>query len=430
MEQPLTQVMPFLHRCGLAPEAVDFTTMTNLFLGQMRIGFYGGASSIPMRPTHLTSSGTWARSESVAVAEIGEDAIRTALVMFTEQGPVTTPGDSFPMPSTEYPLPFSDLMFAVATLLEPLLEHSRNIAVCLPFAMEKTEAGDYTILRVPSSTKITNWKGKGICASLSDELNSREIKDKSILPIHTVSAVLLGGLALQPKENRYLSLTWGHGVNSGLSAPKSAVLKLKSGDNQLMLLECGSGGLTGVPFGVIDLVMDRDSEFPGEDLLDKMVSTENLGELYRFAMIKAVEADLLTFMCGREFLSLHKLSLSSLVQFLTDPNGDNLLANFCRHHETDRAVALSVGQAVLRRAAKLVCANLAAILLLTGAGRSKDAPALVSVYGSAFSNSLLQNLLEESVNTMMTQQPNLHCKLYHNQDSALVGGAAALLLNS
>lgn len=429
MEQTLGQVMPFLRRCGMAPEDLDFITMTNLFLGQMRIGFYGGATSIPMRPTYLSPSGSFPISEPIAVAEVNEEEIRTALVTFTEEGPVLTPGESFPVPGSEYPAPFADLIFAVATLLEPLIQNSRSIAICLPFPMEKTNEGDFAIHRFPTSMRITDWEGKGICASLSLELSSRGIMDKHILPIHTVSAVLMGGMSARPKETRYLSLTWGHGVNSGISAPKSAILKLKSGENQLMLLECGSGSLTGVPFSTIDLIMDRDSQFPGEDLLDKMVSTQNLGELFRFTMVKAVEAELLTFMCGRGFLSLRKLSLSAVLQFLSEPNGDNQLASFCRNHETDKAVALCVARAVLERATRLVCANLAAVLLLTGAGRTKDAPALVSLFGSAFSQPLLDTLFRESIETFIEGELHLHCKLYHNPDSVLTGGAAAALLN-
>lgn len=424
------QVLSFLGRCGMAPEDIDFRTMTNLFLGQMRIGLYGGSTSIPMRPTYLTPSGSLPLNKPIAVAELSELEIRTALVTLTENGPVITPGDSFPMPSAECPFPFEDLMFAFATLLEPLLQNSNSIALCFPFPMEKTESGDFTMLRPPPSIRMTDWQGKGLCTSLSQELASRGITDKLILPIHTVSAVLLNGIAMQKNENRYLSLTWGHGVNCGFSAPKSSILKLKNGENELMLLECGSGGFTGVPFGVIDLSMDRDSQFPGEDLLDKMVSTETLGDLYRFTMIKAVEAELLTFMCGREFLSLHKLNLTTLLQFLADSGGDNLLANFCRHNETDKFVALSVGKAVLKRAAHLICANLAAILLLTGAGRRSDAPALVSLSGAAFSYPLLHELLQEAIHTMITGEMNLHCKLYYNSNSVLIGSAAGFLLNS
>ncbi|MDF2838726.1 MAG: Hexokinase [Evtepia sp.] len=430
MEQTLSQVTPFLRRCGMAPEDVDFATMTNLFLGQMRIGLYGGASSIPMRPTDLSPSGSWPLMEPVAVVEISERDIRTALVTFTDRSPIIRLGDSFPMSDAERPSPFEDLIYAIATLLEPLIQESHAIALCLPFPLEKTAGGDFTILPSSLSIGIVDWEGKGICASLREELTSRGLSIKPILPIHTVSALLLGGMATQNKENRYLSLTWGHRVDSGLSAPKSAILKLKSGETKLMLLQCGSGGLTGVPFGVIDLVMDRDSQFPGKDLLDKMVSTENLGELYRFTMIKAVEADLLTFMCGRDFLSLRKLSLSSLSQFLAEPEGDNLLANFCRHDETDKAVSLSIARAVLQRAARLVCANLAATLILTGAGRTKDAPALVSVSGSAFSHPFLGNLFAECVTAFIEGELNLHCKLHHDPDSVLIGGAVAVLLNA
>ena len=122
---------------------------------------------------------------------------------------------------------------------------------------------------------------------------------------------------------------------------------------------------------------------PGKDLYLKMVSTDYLGEVYRLVMIKAAEAKLLSFGCSRDVLSLRWLGLDTLAEFLTDPEKGGTLAHFCREPE-DREVGLAVGQAVLDRAAKLLCVGLASVLQFVGAGRDPKAPACVGLHGAAF----------------------------------------------
>lgn len=430
MHELSEKITLFLRNCGMEPEDIHLVTMKNIFLGQMRIGMYGGDCSIPMYPTHLTPTGSFPNEEAIAVAEVTAQEIRTSLVRFTKDGVNLLPGDSFPTPGTEYPASLEDLLFAIAELLEPLLEQSHRIAFCLPFPMQKTSENDCILLRIPPELNISNWEGVGICTALRQELASRGISDRPIFPVSSIAATLLGGMVTQPKQGRTLSLSWGHGVNSGFSAPKSAILKLKSGETQLMMLDCGSGELTGVPFGSIDLIMDRDSGFPGKDLLNKMTSIQNLGELYRFTMIKAVEANLLTFMCGRNFLSLRKLALSSVTEFISDPTGDNFLADFCRDDEADKTVALTVARAVLSRSARLLCANLAAILQFTGAGKTPDSPALIALSGEAFENPVLNAIFRETVDRLIRGELHLHCKLFYEPTNNLIGSAAAAVFNT
>lgn len=118
----LSATHAFLSRCGMNPEAIDFHTMTSLFLGQMRIGFYGGNTSIPMYPTYITPNGILPLDVPVAVAEVNEREIRTFQVTFTKDGSSTLPGESFPVPGVDYPASLSDLIYAIVELLQPLLD--------------------------------------------------------------------------------------------------------------------------------------------------------------------------------------------------------------------------------------------------------------------------------------------------------------------
>lgn len=426
MEQP---VISLLRRCGMYPEDIDLTTMTNVFLGQMRISFYGGDSSIPVRPTYLTSAGQLTAGQAIAVAMVDERQVQTAKVSFSDTGYDLEPGESFPVPGADYPAPFEDLIFAVAELIEPLLANCKQIAFCLNFPLMRLANGDCVISALPPGFQLSGWEEQALAAALLGQLAERGLSDQRVLPVSADAATLLGGVANQRAPGRYLGFHWEQGLSCAFAAPESAVVKLKSGKNQLMLFDVASGSLTGVPFGAIDLTMDRDSQHPGHGLLDKMVSTRHLGDLYRFTMIKAVEANLLTFMCGREFLSLRKLDLSTVLRFLDDPEGDNLLANFCRSEAQDRKIALTVAHAVLDRAAKLACANLTAVLSLVSAGRDPAAPTYVSVSGGAFDIPVLLHKLEDHLKQYTAGSQGIHCRLHHNEHATIVGTAAAILLN-
>ena len=157
-----------------------------------------------------------------------------------------------------------------------------------------------------------------------------------------------------------------------------------------------------------------------------MVSTEYLGEVFRLVMIKAAERKLLSFGCSRDVLSLTKLDLDTLTAFLTDPEQGGTLAHFCREPE-DRAVGQAVGQAVLDRAVRLVCANLAAVLSFIGGGRDPEDPVCLGIAGDAFAVPPLAALFRERVQTLLAEEMGLHLTLCQGEAMTAIGGAAAAL---
>lgn len=422
------QTTEFLRPLGMDPEGIDLLTMTNLFLAQMRIGLYGGHSTILMLPTYLTPLGEPTKDKPVAVVEVNSEEIRAALITLTDLGPVTAAESSFPVPGGDYPAPWDDLIFGVAELLEPLARKASCICFCTPFPVQFSKDGEGTLLRLPESLKISGWEGKGLRSALTAELNRRGIQ-VPVIPVSSAAAVLMNGQIVSPGQSRYLGLIWDNGADVAFSAPGSAILKLK-GDAPagLTLVDTASGSFTGVPCGTVDLYLDRDSKASGEDLYTKMISSNHLGDIYRFTMIKAVEADLLTFGCGRDFLSLTKLDLDTVEAFLREPEGENRLAVFCRE-PADRQLALDTARAIFDRTARLVCANLTAALALTGAGKDPDKPAYLCASGRALQVPLIRSLLTEHLQRFTAGQLGLHCVLQPADNAVLTGGAAVALLN-
>lgn len=418
-----------LQRCGLAPASFSLDTLAGSFLAQLRIGIYGGKSSLPMLPYGPSPRFSLPEQGRVAVALCSEAELIVADIRLADGGHTLVEEARFPLPGADYPAPLGDLLYAAAELLEPLLPDCQAVALALPFSLETREEDAAVFLRrPPAELRLSDWEGLDLRATLQEELASRGFAALPCCVLPVVCATQLGGSALHG-PGRYLSLHWAEGVDACFTLPKSAILKCKSGETKLSLLCCGSGGFTGAPFGAVDLTMDRDSLYPGEDLLQKMVSLRYLGEQFRFAMIQAAEAALPSFMCGRDFLSLRKLDSTQLLALLAEPSSGEGLSAFCIHEEQDLPLALCVGEAVLERALRLQLAQVLALLQQSGSG-TQEAPACLLLSGAAFLAPALRARFEALLKKELIVARGLQVRVFAEEALPYLGAALAALAQS
>lgn len=95
VQQQLTNL---LRANSMTPDTLDGSTLTQLFLSQMRISLYGGVASIPMFPTFLPPFGTLTENKPIAVAELDDQEIRVSLVTFSHGEAHFSDQDRFPYP--------------------------------------------------------------------------------------------------------------------------------------------------------------------------------------------------------------------------------------------------------------------------------------------------------------------------------------------
>lgn len=408
---------------GLAPERLDILTLSQLFLSQMRVSLYGGEASIPVLPSFLKPFGDLPQGKKVAVAEVDDREIRTSLVSFAQGKALVEPGESFPVPGREYPAPLEDLLFAVGELVEPLLEQAQLLALCLPFPVDYDSKGDGVIRSFPGSMSVQDFAGQPVLAALGRELEGRGCPLPPMVLVNEAAAVLAAAGVEKPGQSRYLGLDWGSTIDMGFVAPGSIAVRWPAIPGHLMLFNGGFASAQCVPFGGVDLPKDRDSYAPGNDLYWKMVSTDYLGDTFRLMMIKAAEAKLLTFPCSRDLLSLTFLSFDDFMAFLAQPHGEGFLAHFCRRPE-DLEVALTIGQAVIQRAARLVAANIAALLQFIGAGQEAERPVCLGLFGKTVDTPLMTAALG------LVTSLSFHLTFQKGEAMGAVGAAAAALYNA
>ena len=175
------KVRVFLTSHGMEPERVDFDSTTAAFISDMELGLRGRESSIRMIPTYLTADGQLPLGEPAAVIDAGGTNFRTALVSFTEDGPVIDALSVCAMPGTDGAVAWEDFISFVADRLAPLLDRADKVGFCFSYPTEETPERDGRVLSLTKQVQLTGFEGRLICADLAAELERRGITGKSFV---------------------------------------------------------------------------------------------------------------------------------------------------------------------------------------------------------------------------------------------------------
>ena len=179
----------------------------------------------------------------------------------------------------------------------------------------------------------------------------------------------------------------------------------------------------------LESALDENSVDPGLCHYEKMVSGRYQGELVWRALRQGAADGLFSDKLNAFLTGLEGLTMVQADAFTARPYGDSLLAAAC-DSEDDREAVYTIIDRIVERSARLVCANLAGILLQTGAGQRIHRPACVVAEGSTFyKGHLFRGKLERLCGSYITGTLGRHMVFRQIEDANLVGTAAAALLN-
>jgi hexokinase len=315
------------------------------------------------------------------------------------------------MPGSAAPASWEKFISRVADLTEPLAPRSGKIGFCFSYPTEITPDRDGRVLELTKQVKLAGASGKLVGASLLRELGRRGIAGRRLVLLNDTVAALLGG-AVSPDRARYgglIGLVWGPGVNTCCGVKASAISKLTpTFPHPAMLVNLESGGFSRLPQGRRTLNWTPPRPIPAKVIMKKWFG-RYLGELVRLTVLLGGEDGLFSPGMTAELSGLSSLDAAGADAFCVSPKGQNPLARLCKTGR-DRELTYAMIEKLIDRAARLVCANLAAIFLLTGAGTVPGKPACVMTDGSVIHKSkLARPLLEQHLeNYPPAPGPRLH----------------------
>lgn len=382
----------FLKTMQMHPSDYDLTEMTDGFLCSMRQGIRG-KSDIPMLDTGLLLPDGPVQLGNTAVIDAGGTWLRTALLV---EGAVQEQR-CVPMPRA---VSWTALINAVAEQILPFARRARRIGFCFAYPLEcQTDGGK--VLRLGKEIGIQNAEGQYPAADLTAALVRYGCVPESVRVVNDAAAALLGGILQLPVSyDGCVSLLCGSGMNSACAIWTAA--------GETRIINCESGGYSKLKQGVFDRQLDDTCSDQGMAIAEKMTAGAYLPELWHRTLCAAGTAGFLARQTTERLKSCSRFSGAEMDAFCREPEGDNRPAHQMEQGY-DAWFAREIAVCLLLRAAKILCANVTAMLQLTGQGRYKKYPAAIVRQGAMLEqNSLLPQMLDQFLQTFTRQR----CGIY------------------
>lgn len=406
------RVLAFLRKYDAAPDQLDTQALTDALLAAMQRGLRGEPGGLPMLPAYLAPGKHLPDTEGkrVAVVDAGGTHFRVATVRYEFGHPILENERKLPMPGADGAADWADFIRLTADALAPLLADATHIGVCFSYPAQNTPELDAKVLSMTKEVQLTGWEEHLVGADFAEELARRGCPKLPIAVVNDTPATYLSGVATISNNyaNGFAGLVNGTGTNTCCLLPVRAIEKLGRDEDGAMLVNLESGSFSELPQSRFDQAIDAASAAPGAYRLEKMTSGRYLGELCRLALIAAADDGLFAAGTADKLRALAALSDAA---------------------DADRKTAAMVIQGVFGRAAKVLVANVAAMVLLTGGAQNRHRPMVVAVDGSLFCNSaLLHPAVNEELDRFLVQKLQRYCVCKPISNASAVGAAAAALL--
>jgi hexokinase len=394
---------------------------------EMERGLAGEKSSLPMIPTYLSDDGAIPGDTPAVVIDAGGTNFRRALITFKDFGYRVEELTKRRMPGIERPASWEEFISFTADNIMPLLDRADKVGFCFSFSADVTPEIDGRVQRIDKEVVITGCEGQLVAASLNAELERRGVFGKKIVILNDTVAVLLGGLASvqRSRYSGFVGQVSGTGTNTCCSLPACRIGKLGLDSERSMIVNLESGMYDGIPGGDFDRILDEESHNPGEKHFEKLTAGVYLGELCHLMLKAAADEGLLSPEASERVRALGWIDSAVIDAWASGEHLEQICEN-----EEDEAFVEEICRAMFERSARCMCTNLAAILLLTGAGKTPEKPACICAEGSLVQKGrsyrpVLERLLRDEIGGRL----GLFAEYRIGNETTLPGSAAAVLLN-
>ena len=410
---------------------IDIQNIIDLFTLDMLNGLAGKESTLRMIPTYIEADNQFLTGVPVLAVDAGGTNFRSALVEFNSQGKLEiTKLINSKMPGLEGEITKDEFFKIIAGYVKSNAELADRIGFCFSYPTEILPDKDGRLLQFCKEVQAPEVVGTLIGKNLLESLGMEE---KQIVLLNDTVATLLAGKSASFGRvyDSYIGFILGTGTNTCYIESNRNISKVKNLDpakSQIINIE--SGNFRKVPQTDLDILFDNTTVNPGDYKFEKMFAGGYFGGLCLSILKSAAKEGVFTSGTASKILELDDLSSEDLNNFVLKPVSGRGPLISCIMDKADELSCIEIIECLIDRAAKLVAANMAAVILKTGKGQSAERPILITIEGTTFYKLYkLRSFFEKYLGEYLSGNGQRYYEFTEVKQSSLVGAALAALIN-
>ncbi|WP_346861675.1 hypothetical protein [uncultured Draconibacterium sp.] len=425
----MTKATNFLRSHKMTADDINIKEMVSTFLSEMENGLAGKESSLLMLPTYIEADGEVKANEPVIAIDAGGTNFRAAKVYFDENLKLVTENiQKAKMPGIDVELSKEEFFSTFADYLKDYKSVSEKVGFCFSYSAEIFPNKDGKLIEWSKEVKAPEVIGTMIGEELLAAMGTPE--KQLVLMNDTVSTLLAGKAARAVKAyDTYIGFILGTGTNTSYIEANKNITKtadLDMEDSQIINIESGAFGKA--PRTDIDVAFDNTTKNPGRYAFEKMFSGGYLGGLCTTALKTAAAEGV--FDDASAFVNLEELSTEDVNKYVHGIEDAKSILPGVFTHESDKLVAAEIIDGLIERAAKLVAANIAAVILKTGKAKSHEKPVLMTIEGTTFYKLHgFRTMFEKFLQDFLSGENKRYYEIVEVENSSLLGAAIAAIVN-
>jgi len=427
----MTLTDKFLASHKMRAEDVNMQTVVDVFTSEMVNGLNGTKSSLRMIPTYIEADNQFITDMPVVAIDAGGTNFRAAIIKFNSEGKLEISNlINAGMPGLDGEISKKEFFDNIAGHVRPLAEKCERIGFCFSYPTEILPDKDGILLQFCKEVQAPQVVGQLIGKNLLEALG---MPNKPIVLLNDTVATLLAGKSASFGKNydSFIGFILGTGTNTCYIENNSNIGKNKTLDqSKSQIINVESGNYGKATQNDLDKIFDKTTINPGDYTFEKMMSGGYLGGLCLTALKAASKEGVFAELTASGILSLNDLSSSDINSFVSKKISGRGPLLCCVLNPADDDACIKIIDSIIMRASKLVAANLAAVILKTGKGKSEDRPILITIEGSAYYKMHnMKTYIEKYLNEYLTGDKKRYIESMEVKQSSLVGAALAALID-
>ena len=421
----------FVEEHKLRSNDINIQQIVDLFTIDMLNGLVGKESTLRMIPTYIEAENQFLTEVPVVAVDAGGTNFRAALVKFNTKGKLEISNlMNARMPGLEGEISKSEFFKTIAGYVKTNALLSDRIGFCFSYPTEIFPNKDGKLLQFCKEVQAPEVVGELIGKSL---LKALGMEEKQIVLLNDTVATLLAGKSASfgHDYDSFIGFILGTGTNTCYIESNNNILKTSNLDpSKTQIINIESGAFRKVPQTDIDIAFDNTTVNPGDYKFEKMFAGGYFGGLCLTALKSAANEGVFSDKAANGLNSIIDLSSEDVNKFVSNPESYHGPLATCTANPEDKEACIEIIECLIDRSAKLVAANMAAVILKTNKGKSEKRPILITIEGTTFYK--LHNLkshFEKYLKEYLKVDKLRFYELTEVRQSSLVGAALAALIN-